>query len=324
MIFSGFGQTCRLRQFGRELVLTVGSGSIPSDCQLIESGTESCAVRFLRELCRDHRNLHELEKLANGSLLGRSAVTGGEAATVEFVARKWACGEYKLYGAHSPGGQGVSEEQPVVEKATPVYNIIREKSFLSVRLVADASDESISGVKLIAEFPNRSKKEATTDRGGRIDIDFDGYGPATLTSSIKGAKLNDTLVYVRTAATPSPNAKDLGDAELNGKAIASIAEYRVRTGDTLDLIAKGYGITKDDLTLFNFGTTDADEVDRRLFFEVGCKRNAATKRVEMSADSKPGIVYIPKPLRLPGMSLNKLHIVRLTKDSKDGAFRFSL
>ena len=313
MIFSSFGQTCRLRQGGRELVLIGDSGSVPSACQLIESGTESGAVRFLRELCRDPRNLRELEKLANGSLLGRSAASGGEAATVEFVARKWACGEYKLYGAPGPAGPGVSEEQKDVEKAAPVYNTIREKSFFSVRLVADASDESISGVKLIAEFPNGSKKEATTDRGGRIDIDFDGYGPATLTSSIKGAKRDEALVYVRTAATPSHNAKDLGDADLNGKPLVSILEYRVRTGNTFDGIAKGYGMTNDDLALFNFGTTDADEVDKRLCSEVGARRNPTTKRVELSSDSKPGIIYVPKPLRLLGMSLDRLHIVRISK-----------
>ena len=321
-MLSGLDRTCRARRFGREFAFVAASGSAPPPYELVESGTEFSAVRFVHELAREPRNLRELERLANSSLLGRGAVLAGDAATIEFVAHQWVRGDYKLYSEPRSVGPGPSEEPSVVEVA-PVYNTIREKSFLSVRLVADATDEPISGVPLIVQFPNRSKKQATTDRGGRIDVDFEGYGPAEVTSSIKGAKLDEALTYVRTAATPSHNAQDLGDAELSGKPVISVIKYKVRIGDTLDAIAKGYGITRDDLALFNFGTTDQKNVDKRLMMDVGCRRNRTSKRVEMSSSDKPGIIYVPKPLRLPGLALNKLHIVRVTKARKTKSFSFS-
>ncbi len=321
MTFGSLDQTCHLRRFGQELVFVGERGAPPPGYELIKSDGEHAAERFVRDLCREPQNLRALEKLAGGSLLGQSAVSGGEATTIDFVARAWARGEYRLYGAPRP--EAKEPEKEPVDVAPPVINRVREKSFLSVRLVVDATDDPVSDVQLIAEFPNRSKKEAKTDRGGRIDVDFEGYGPATLLTSIKDAKQGESLVYVRTAATPSHGAKDPGDAELTGKPLVNIVKYRVRTGDTLEAIAKGYGITKDDLVMFNFGTTDEDEVDQRLFYEVGCRRRRADQRVVMDSTDQPGIIYVPKPLRLPGLALNTLHIVRVTLASREGAFVFS-
>jgi hypothetical protein len=70
----------------------------------------------------------------------------------------------------------------------------------------------------------------------------------------------------------------------------------VRTGDTLDAIAQGYGITRDELALFNWGTTNADEIDQRLRREVGCRRHPM--RIPVKLDSCSGV----KPITRSGRS----------------------
>lgn len=240
--FSVFVQACRVRRFGQDFVLVTGSRSAPAGCELVEIHGEHDAERFLRDLCREHDNLRALEELANQSLLGRSAVAGGAAATIDFD----------------------------------------------------------------------------------FDIDFAGYGPAMLTSSIKGAKRDEALIYVRTAATPSQNAQAQSGAELCGKPIVNIVAYRVKTGDTLDAIAIGYGITRDDLTMFNFGTTDQKEIDERLRRDVGSRRDSKTGCVELCSDDEPGVIYVPKPLRLQGLRLDTLHIVRVARAKEPKIFPMSV
>ncbi|MBM3788258.1 MAG: LysM peptidoglycan-binding domain-containing protein, partial [Acidobacteria bacterium] len=96
--------------------------------------------------------------------------------------------------------------------------------------------------------------------------------------------------------------------------IADVEQHKVQTGETLATIANGNGLTTDQLTKFNWNTTDPKEINRCLREIVGCtKRTNDGKNYILDSSDNPGLLYIPKPLQLPGLALNKDHVLRVRR-----------
>lgn len=92
-------------------------------------------------------------------------------------------------------------------------------------------------------------------------------------------------------------------------------EHTVADGETLESLATTAGITVAELTLFNYGTSQAKEVDRALFELVGCRtRNAAgTSYVFSSSDGTRGTgkILIPKKFTAADLAAGRTYVAEL-------------
>jgi len=96
--------------------------------------------------------------------------------------------------------------------------------------------------------------------------------------------------------------------------IAEIIVHKVKTGETLEGLAKANGLTWQMLAHFNWGTSKPDEINTHLRFSVGCTTKTKDRKNYMFDDSdNPGLIYIPKPLYLKNLSTKRTHILRVRK-----------
>ncbi len=92
----------------------------------------------------------------------------------------------------------------------------------------------------------------------------------------------------------------------------AVEEHRVREGETLESIAKGAGMTREDLAFFNWGTKDAKEIDTHLVVDVGCtKKSADGKTFVFSDGDAPGLLYVPRDWRAERLPTRTTHVVRV-------------
>lgn len=96
---------------------------------------------------------------------------------------------------------------------------------------------------------------------------------------------------------------------------ATAEKYKVKAGDDLAAIASAHGSTPQELSLFNWGTTDRAAVNRALFELVGCPWNAIVRADAYKtpfdglevARGGTGEVLIPKAWKADGLATTKRH-----------------
>ena len=87
-------------------------------------------------------------------------------------------------------------------------------------------------------------------------------------------------------------------------AIVQVEAHKVKSGETLESVAKQAGLKWQDLAFFNWGTKAPAEINKQLEAAVGCTKKTADGQnfIFDDADS-PGIIYIPKQWKLPGLGI---------------------
>ena len=97
------------------------------------------------------------------------------------------------------------------------------------------------------------------------------------------------------------------------KGIVKAKKYFVHKGDSLELIAQKHGITWQQLTRFNWGTDDPDEINRYLFGTVGCREKTADKNNYIFTDNDilegDGYIYVPEESPDKTYSTNTPHTI---------------
>ena len=109
--------------------------------------------------------------------------------------------------------------------------------------------------------------------------------------------------------------------------IVEITVHHVRTGETLDGIAKANNLTWKMLAQFNWGTSEPDKINQHLRDDVGCSRKTKVGENYVFDDTDyPGLVYIPKPFRAEHMATKRTHLirVRILKPAEPETFIFSI
>ena len=100
------------------------------------------------------------------------------------------------------------------------------------------------------------------------------------------------------------------------KAKKNATSHTVANGETLQSIATARSVSLADLTRYNFGTTNADAVNRALFEVVGARKMGADGYWAFSADDSTrgtGKLLIPQPWTRGGLATNKLHTISLQR-----------
>ncbi len=237
----------------------------------------------------------------------------------------------RFVGPIAGGGSGsASPDQP---EEPPVPPPPSQTAFIKIRVVDDATNERYGGIVLKVKLPNGQQRDFTTRPDGLVEINDIDPGTCDVTCDLTGARVTDTLDFVAMgaagggAATQSgggpaaPAGGTAGGTSLpvvnQGQAaggftrVAEIEEHRVQTGETLDSLARGAGMTWQQLAEFNFGTSDPDEVNQHLRDKVGTTTTAPDGvNVMFTSQDDPGIILIPRPWNQTGLATNQEHVVR--------------
>ena len=102
---------------------------------------------------------------------------------------------------------------------------------------------------------------------------------------------------------------------LEGPAIiASVQEHKVKTGETLAMLASNNGLSWEALARFNWGVSTPAEINEALRDKVGCTKKTQDGKNYLFDDSDdPGIVYIPKPWNESALASGQPHIIRVRR-----------
>lgn len=237
------------------------------------------------------------------------------------------------------GGSGRRTVQPT--PPTPVRpRPGTQTSWIRIKVVDDRSAEPLAGVNLRVTQPNGRTFDYTTRPDGCVEIHDIDPGTCSATCSLEGARLSDTYDFVTMGTQPgaAPAAAGTGPGgaagaagtaedggqpassapgeqpapRIRGVRIAEIEEHRVQTGETLETLAAGAGITWQELARFNWDTDDPDQINHHLRDDVGCTRRTADGRnYVFDSSDDPGIVYIPRAWTQAGLATDQEHTVRV-------------
>lgn len=318
---------------GREFYLVTFAGDIPNDYQVVSLWNEEHAKQYLRTLIEGHFNLQAMRNLVLTRLGSTATVTMDAEATIGVVARWLSSGSMRLLRAPPPPKLLIPEAAPEEEPRPPPPRK-SASGMLSILVIDDRTEEPVPKVKMRLKLPGGDEQDAVTDSSGRIDISTATRGFAQVVATENKASLKTSIAYVGTGMLSSqPQA---GQSRGNSTSSSSggqqqdlvlrrIVEHKVKTGDTLASVANLFGLTWEQLAQFNWETTAPDEINKRLFREVGCRKKTQDKKnyVFDSAD-KPGIVYGPRLLLLSAFALDQLHILRVGKLPRPKPFLFSM
>ncbi|MBZ4416618.1 LysM domain-containing protein [Myxococcus sp. RHSTA-1-4] len=316
----------RLREGQREYLLLALHDPLPEGCQALDAGRGWTLEHRLRRLALDESNLRTLSMLvqAHGSLGHHAARTSED--VVRQAATLLSFGVLRLALAPPPsryGAPAFPEEAPKQEPpVTPEEDIT-----LRLQVVDDVSDGPISGIKLKLQFSDKSEKEATTDGEGRIDLPKVPKGSVSVLSLIEGATLSNSVALVRTGGPWSgqkPTKAGTKSQATSQRVLVKVTEHRVIDEETLENVAEMYGLTADALAQFNWGTTDPEQIQRRLEISVGCTRKDEGGKYVFSRDDDPGILYVPRPVALTGLAVDQSHILRVKRARRPRPFSFSI
>ncbi|HSP77755.1 MAG TPA: LysM peptidoglycan-binding domain-containing protein, partial [Myxococcaceae bacterium] len=281
----------------------------------------------LRDFSRDSFNLQTLRDVVYSHAVVRSYEPVTTDLVLREVAALLAVGQLRLVRAPPPEVP-VGRLFPKLEVVPPPPSVEEEEpKRLMLQIVNDITDDSIADIKLRVVLPDGSEEQVTTDSSGRIELSSVPPGRVKVSSVLEGATLAETLVFVKSGvlSSKSQGAKSgrQSKAPAEGRFLARISEYKVADGDTLERIAEDHELTVDQLTQFNWGTTDPDEIQRRLFVDVGCTLKDDAGKFVLSSDDDPGILYIARPLEMDWVALEDRHVLRVKRVSDPTGFLFS-
>ncbi len=289
---------------------------------------EPAAMRRIRRLLRD------VEPCADDQISDGQVLTS--------VARWVGGGRVSMWVSQPP-------ERYMQMTTAPDFDVVEplllepepELSRVAFQVLEQDSGEPIEGIELSITLPDGSVKKSKTDADGLIDIRDIPVGLCDVRSQRSGQHRGQSVVFTGFGYFVPSNLRSSGGwqrevmdqlkpvsqlpTEEQGLALVEVAEHRVVSGDTLDSIAELYGVTADEITEFNWGTTDPDEVQRSLGSEVGCsRRDADTGDFVFSDDDEPGVVIVPLPFERTAKQTDTRHILKVKRLTVPDPWVFSL
>lgn len=95
---------------------------------------------------------------------------------------------------------------------------------------------------------------------------------------------------------------------------ANFSEHKVKTGESLDSIARKNGTTWQQLARFNFGTSRPREINDALHEQVGCwKKTRDARNYVFTTEDEPGIILVPRKSPIWDVPTTDTHTFRLQR-----------
>jgi hypothetical protein len=317
---------------------------IPDDYVLLPERSEAELTHYLRRLAEDPFGLQALREI----VLEEEGAWAGQAHTKDelpALVSHWIATR-RLRLAKAPVWPWPKLEPFAPELFVRASAPVAETGVFSVLVVDDLSDDPMPNVKLRVKLPpSGAEQDVVTDSSGRVDISKVPLGRATLTSVTSAAKLAEAVTLVKLGATSSQarpgqttgggqaaSGGSQGGGQAGGQSggqqkpltLLRILEIKVTKKGTLASIAESHGMAWQDLAQFNWGTSKTEEVNKRLYNDVGCrKRSVDGKNYVFDDTDRPGIIYVPQPIHVTGMTIGELHMLRAKRAGPIG-FCFSV
>lgn len=229
-----------------------------------------------------------------------------EADLLDKLSRALSDGRMRVFERPRPdvGGLRAAEADPVETSF--------EQSWIEVELIDDEDGAPVPDVKVALTAPGKDRKEAPTNGGGVIEVRPCKPGSGLFESVLAGAYIGDTLEFMGAGVASETPLRGRPFPRTKGKpwSLARIVRHPVRTGETLDSIAKANGMTWQALARFNFDTQEPKKINDALRDQVGCtRRTKSDKNYVFDSHDVPGILYVPKPVLVSGLPTGDRHVL---------------
>jgi hypothetical protein len=227
-----------------------------------------------------------------------------------------------------------NESCPWIETMEPVKAIkaaprpVQASTWVEVQVVWDESSDPVSDLPIVIEPPGGARAMRTTSSDGRARLDPVDPGTCEARCSFAGLKYSECVEFAGMGESPVAREPGTGASPRNGdrpQAIVQVSQRKVRSGDTLESIAKEAGLKWQDLAYFNWGTKEPVKINEHLFGDVGCATMSADGKNYIFTDSdSPGLILVPRQWRQPGLATTRRHIARVRPIRRTSLLRFSL
>jgi len=310
----------RLHDGVREYVFLELHEPLPQDHEDVSVGRGWWMELHLRRLARDEHNLRALRELVYAHVLVQPYGLASTENIVRHAATLLVSGVLRLARAPLPARTVAPSFAERLEEVVPIAS--EKPRWLKLQVLDDATGAPVSGLKLRIQFSDTSERQATTGSDGLIDQKSVPPGTASVSSVLDGATLADTLTLVKVEGPPPKEGGATPGEGPKARFLARLVEHRVRDGETLESVAERYETTVDALAQFNWSTTDEAKVQRHLYLDVGCTVRKGGKFVFTSRDT-PGILFVPQPLSLRRLPVDRHYTLRVKQAHEPRAFLFS-
>jgi len=310
------------RQAGRRERLVLSHDAILAGT-VVRISARDRALGLLRALGRDTWSMAALRRL-HAETLGRASICDtSDEAVLEALALRMVTGALKVRSVLVPElplpvGSLVAAPPPPPPEPPPEP----PPTWFEVLVLFADTGEPVPKLKLKIQQPKGDVADHTTDDAGLIRIDgIKKAGDCVVSSDVKGAKRAEAVLLA--GAPPSAPAAG-GDKPKGGASykLVKVERYKVKTGDTLDALAKSVNVTWKELAQFNWGTDKPKEINKHLRWDVGCTKKSGDNYVFDDSDD-PGIIMLPKPVQLEAPTGERLTL-GVEKAARSRPWIFSL
>ncbi len=190
----------------------------------------------------------------------------------------------------------------------------KKLSWIEIEVIEDATEQACNSVRIAVRTPDGNEAFYTTNSAGLIRIDEIEEGTCDARCETKGAKRANTLRFIKKGAkTGKKSDKKPEPLKPGTYHIRNVDNHQARTGETLDSLAKAAGLSKSELTQFNWDTDDPAKVNECLAGDVGCTKTGEDGNFLLDSSDKPGIVRIPGKWSEEGLATGQRHTFRVER-----------
>jgi len=216
------------------------------------------------------------------------------------------------------GAAAESADAPAAAPPAPRRAPEAPTTWVEFKVVWHDTGQPVPHVRLRVTTPDGNENFHTTNASGIARLEGIPRGECIVRGDLNAAQMGNTLAFVGMGEAAGRGAQAAEPREnpppqrTGLQQIALIDEHKVKTGESLKKLAEGAGLTWKQLTQFNWGTDDPQEINNHLRDDVGCTRKTADGYNYLFGDTDdPGIVYIPTAWEQTGLASGQTHVVRV-------------
>lgn len=203
--------------------------------------------------------------------------------------------------------------RPEPPRPSPRLDSPTATSWIKFQVVHHVTGAPYSGIRLSVRIPGGHEVALRTNDAGLAGIDEISPGECDIWCPLRDARLARTAEFVGLNAPPPP-PMNAGRSKrgVTSEWIAEVEAHRVKTGETLESIARSHGFSWQELAEFNWGTSNPDQINLHLRDDVGCTQKTPDGfNYRFTSEDEPGLVHIPKPWSRRGLATGRTHVIRV-------------